>query len=63
MVEYSILVEGDGHDLVPEGEPYHCHYLHVDDLVVVMLLVARSSDFDQPHPHNLRHNHPPPHQQ
>ena len=30
-------------------QPYHCDYLHVDDLVLV---VARSSDFDQPHPRN-----------
>ena len=44
-------------------EPYHCDYLHVDDLVVVVQVVARSSDFDQPHPHNLPHNHPPRHQQ
>ena len=28
-----------------------------------MLVVARSSDFDQLHPRNLPHNHPPPHQQ
>ena len=41
-------------------QPYHCDYLHVDDRVLV---VARSSDFDQPHPRNLPHNHPPPHQQ
>ena len=62
MVEYSISVYGDGHDLIPEGEPYHCHYLHVDDLVVVVLVVARSSDFDQPHSRNLLNNPPPLHQ-
>ena len=28
-----------------------------------MLVVARSSDFDQPHPSNLPHNHPPHQQQ
>ena len=42
---------------------YHCEYLHVDDLVGVVQVVARSSDFDQPHPRNLPHNYPPPHQQ
>ena len=31
--------------------------------MVVVLVVARSSDFDQPHPCNLPHNHLPPHQQ
>ena len=31
--------------------------------MVVVLVVAHSSDFDQPHPRNLPHNHPPPHQQ
>ena len=33
-------------------QPYHCDDMHEDDLVVVVLVVARSSDFDQPHPHN-----------
>ena len=61
MVEYSISVYEYGHDLVPKVvvQAYHCDYLHVDDLVLV-LMVARSSDFDQPHCHNLPHNHPPP---
>ena len=31
--------------------------------MVVVLVVARSSDFDQPHPRNLPHNHPPHQQQ
>ena len=44
-------------------QAYHCDYLHVDDLLVVVQVVSRSSDFDQPHPRNLPHNHPPPHQQ
>ena len=44
-------------------QPYHCDYMHVDDLVVVVLVVARSSDFDQPHPRNPRRNRPPPQQQ
>ena len=52
MIEYSISVWGDGHDLIPEGEPYHCDYLHVDDLVVVVLVVTRSSNFDLRHPRN-----------
>ena len=63
MVEYSISVLKDGHDLIPElvVQPYHCDYMHVDDLVQV---VAHSSDFDQPHPCNRPHNrHPPRHHQ
>ena len=49
MVEYSISVEEYGHHLVPEVvvQAYHCEYLHVGDLVVVVLVVPRSSDFDQ----------------
>src|SRR3954463_14644782 len=45
------------------GSPTICDYLHVDDLVVVVLVVARSSNFHQPHPRNLPHNHSPLHQQ
>ena len=44
-------------------QPYSCNDMHEDDLVVVALVVARSSDFDQPHPRNLPHNHPQPQQQ
>ena len=47
MVEYSILVQEDGHDIVPQVvvQPYRCDDMHEDDLVVVVLVVARSSDF------------------
>ena len=31
--------------------------------MVVVLVVACSSNFDQPHPRTLSHNHPPAHQQ
>ena len=43
----------------------YCEYIPEVDLLEVVLVAARSSDFDQPHPHNRPHNHPPPgyHQQ
>ena len=65
MVECSISVQGDGHDHIPEvvAQPYHCDDMHEDDLVAVVLVVACSFDFDQPHPCNLLHNHPPHQQQ
>ena len=44
-------------------QAYHYEYIPEVDLLVVVLVVARSSDFEQPHPRNLPHNHPPPHQQ
>ena len=44
-------------------QAYHYEYIPEVDLLVVVQVAARSADFDQPHPHNLPHNHPPPHQQ
>ena len=38
---------------------YRCEYIPEVDLLVVVLVAARSSDFDQPHPRNG----PPPLQQ
>ena len=35
---------------------YRCEYIPEVDLLVVVLVAARSSDFDQPHPRN---SHPP----
>ena len=44
-------------------QAYHYEYIPEVDLLVVVLVAARRSDFDQPHPHNIPHNHPPPQQQ
>ena len=41
-------------------QAYHCDYIPKVDLLVVVLVAARSSDFDQPHPHNRPHTHHPP---
>ena len=62
MVEYSISVSEYGHYLVPEVvvQAYHCEYIPEIDLLVVVLVAARSSDFDRPHPHNRLHNRHPP---
>ena len=51
MVKYSILVYEDGHVPQVVVQPYRCDDMHEDDLVVVVV-VACSSDFGQPHPRN-----------
>ena len=44
-------------------QAYHHEYIPEVDLLVVVLVGARSSDFDQPHPRNLPHIHHPHQQQ
>ena len=44
-------------------QAYCCEYIPEVDLLEVVLVAARSSDFDQPHPHNRPHIHHPTHQQ
>ena len=41
-------------------QAYHYEYIPEVNLLVVLLVAARSSDFDQPHPHNRPHTHHPP---
>ena len=41
-------------------QAYHYEYIPEVDLLVVVLVAARRSDFDQPHPHNRPHTHHPP---